>query len=224
MSRLVSRWPGNLAFLEWPRVGSGNLGSQAPLDRVKRYDFLAAFNRGFAAAQQQAERHSSDLERQEKWGSYCAEMAVWHLLFGDLEQAAIQAEKARAMWEYLGRAAPTNLFCHAQLERAYVVLGVSRLLNGQAQAAMKSAREGLKLNAAMTECKAILALGLAFDGQYEKASEILLQNRAHKVGQNQIFPEAVLNDLRRFRDNGLMQLDPGKLEKLLAAALPQTSK
>ena len=224
LSGLVSRWPGNLALLEWPTAGGRNIGCQVPLDKGKRYDFLAAFNQGFVAAQKEAASNLPKQRHLEDWGNCCAELAVWNLLFGDLDQAAMHAERARGAWADLGRAASTNLYYPAQLERAWVVLGTIQLLNGHATVATKSAREGLKLNPAMTECKAILTMGLAFDGQYEKASEILVQNKALKVNQSQTFPEAVLDDLRRLRDSGLRQLDPGKLEKFLATALPQASK
>jgi hypothetical protein len=44
-----------------------------------------------------------------------------------------------------------------------------------------------------------------------------MENRELKVGLEQTFPEAVLDDLRRLRDNGLAVPDLEKLERRLAS-------
>ena len=222
---LVSRWPGNLALLEWPGASENNLGARLALDPIHRDDLVAVFERGFEGARSRAFRNPADTKGREEWGCYCSEMAVCQLLAADKEQSVPHAKEALGVWQKLAKAAPANQFYNAQLRQAYVALGVFQLLNRQSDGAMKSTRQGLKLDPPMVECDAIIALGYLCGDQYQEARPILLKNKDYKVGPTgKAFAEEVRDDFCRLRERGLTRVELKKIDKLLAADSLQTSE
>jgi tetratricopeptide (TPR) repeat protein len=221
---MASRWPGNLVLMEGPRGREGNIRYKLRIGPDQQEDFRATFAQGFDAVKTSPATDSRNPLLTEQWGSYCSEKAVFALFYGDLAEAVDYAQKAADIWQKLSRAAPANTDYKTRLLRAYLALGAFQLLNRQPPEAVKTAQLALQLDPTGAEFKALLALGFLFDGRYEKARGILLDNKDLQVGPRQTFPEAVREDLRRLREKGLTQLDMVTFEQRLAADFPKASE
>jgi tetratricopeptide (TPR) repeat protein len=220
---LVSRWPGNFAFLEVPHTGLRNNNHRALLTPDQRDDVGAAFKKGFDEAKSRAARNLQDRRRQEEWANYCSEMAVFSLFFGDVSEVLIHAENAVAASRNLSLLAPTYAGYKTQLARAYLALAAYQLLNRQASAAIQSSRHGLRLDPSSLECQAILAMGYLLDHQGEPARAILLANKDRTVAYQQTFSDAIMDELRRFRQRGLAPPTTEKMEKWLSSDFGQAA-
>jgi tetratricopeptide (TPR) repeat protein len=212
---LVARWPKNFVFWEVPPNGEKNMRGKIPLSPNQLDDLGAILRWGQSAVKREA-RNVTDPMRQEQWGSVCSMIAMVYLLAGNITEAMVHAQHAVGVWESLSQTSPTNLLYKARLAHAYVGLAAFQLWNRQSPAAINTTLRGLQLDPAMVEFKAILAMACFCSGQYERARAVLRENKDLQVGPNQSFPEAVLDDLRRFHDRGLPIPNPGELEALLA--------
>ena len=126
--------------------------------------------------------------------------------------------KTRSLsWQKLSQAAPTNAFYRTRLLRASVALATFQILNRQPQAAIATSLHALQLDNSMVEFRALLAIGYCLNGQKNEANAILLENKDLKVGPTQTFTEAVLDDLHRLAERGIIHPDLGKIEKLMKA-------
>jgi hypothetical protein len=161
---------------------------------------------------------SADLNAREDWANYCSEMAVASLFGGELAEAVSQAEKAAESWGKLSEAWPTHDFYKTRLGQSRIALAAFQLLYRQSSAAVETMKRGLGSGSGRAvEFKGMLALAYLLEGQNEKAWALLIENRLVGCGPMQTFGEAVLEDLRRFREKGLTTVDLAAVEQLLAS-------
>jgi tetratricopeptide (TPR) repeat protein len=215
-STLMGRWPRNLLFMEEPRGEEKHLRPNAMLSASQKSDLGAALSRKFATAGKLATRNPASEKDSADWGSYCSEMAVFQLLSGNTPEAMAHMERAAEVWQTLGQFVPTNSLYRARLLESRVALGAFQLSNRQPHAATTNALKGLQLDGASVELKAILAMGCFLNGQIDQARTILRQNRNLKTGPQAPFPKAVVDDLNRLRERGVMPPQKEEPEKLLA--------
>ena len=214
---MVSRWPRNILFLESPLIGKQNLSVLPPISQDQLKDAVNAFTRGFVRARKLATKDSATEKDIADYGSYCSELAVAYFFKRDLTKTLVEAGQAAAIWKKLSKAAAHDPSYRTNQIHALVTLGAFQIFNRQPKAAIETAQQGLALDSARVEFKAIRAIGCLLQDRFEEACAIIMENRELKVGLEQTFPEAVLDDLRRLRDNGLAVPDLEKLERRLAS-------
>jgi len=212
---LTTQWPGNFVLLQGPRAGEDNISRRVSMIVEQRDELGSIMKRGHTAAVTRAKQAVANVERQEDLAAYCQEMAVYSLLFEDIPQSLIHAEKAVAVWRYLADTAPVNRSDSERLLRAHVLLGVLQLINLQSDSAGESALEGLELDPDCVELKAVLVLAQLITGEYEAVRLILQENANREVDSGQTFSTAILDDMRRLRARGLTELDVEKVEAAL---------
>jgi len=211
---LASRWPGNFVFAEGTRTSDGAIKNRS-ISPEQRDEISAVFRKGYSASKSRAARGEPKLK--DDWANYCSEISVERLLAGQIAEAELSAQTAVEIWQSRAQAERTNTFYATRLKQARLALAAFQLLNRQSAAAIQTARQGLEVEPARVEFKAIIAMACLFDGQYEQARTILMENKDLKVGSMQTFAEAVLDDLHRFSDKRMVRLDFQKIEGLLKA-------
>jgi hypothetical protein len=222
---LASRWPGNVVFLEGPRAAKKGLSALPAINREQLKDALKATKPGFIQARELAARDSATEKDIADYSGYCSELAVAHFFRGATAQALEKAWQAADLWKRLSPGASHDPSYRTNRTAALVALGAFQLFDRQTMGAIDTARQGLALDSSRVEFKAILALGCLIQGQFEEARAVLLENKNLEAGLSQTFPEAVLDDLRRLRERGVVSSELLKnLEQRLAsdlANLPQ---
>jgi tetratricopeptide (TPR) repeat protein len=94
-------------------------------------------------------------------------------------------------------------------------LAYAEIFNSQFQEAIANAKEALTIDPTQVWIQTNLAHGYLFDGRYEEAKAIYLKFKDVKVPGEQTFAESVLDDFRRFREQGVTHPDMEKIERLL---------
>jgi hypothetical protein len=80
------------------------------------------------------------------------------------------------------------------------------LFNHNPQEAIAASLKGLEVNPTATTkatIKANLAHGYLFSNQFEKTKAIYLAEKDASVGEERTFSQAILDDLRQFKEKGL---------------------
>lgn len=94
-------------------------------------------------------------------------------------------------------------------------LAFAELFNRQPREAIANAKEALAIDPTQVWIQTNLAHGYLFDGRYEEAKAIYLKFKDVQVPGEQTFAESVLDDFRRFREQGVTHPDMEKIERLL---------
>lgn len=131
---------------------------------------------------------------------------------GEYRRAIHYHEKARDIGETLAQANPndalTSLLAATHGQLAYI-----ELFNHNADAAIANAKKGLELDPSQTWISTNLAHAYLFDGQYQEAKRIYMENK--NVSEQLAFADAVLADFKEFRRKGLSHPDMARIERIL---------
>lgn len=122
----------------------------------------------------------------------------------------------------LARAHPEMPEYRSDLAKSFGNLAWLELLDKHPREARAWASRAFELDPSQTWIETNLAHALLFDGQYAKALNLYIKNRAVKLSNqnNKTFAEAVLDDFKQFRAKGIHHADMAKIEKVLRAAAP----
>lgn len=98
----------------------------------------------------------------------------------------------------------------------YLDLGSYQLFNRKPRKTVAAALKALELdpnNATMINT--VLAAGCLFDGQFDKAKAICLENIPAPIYGNRSFSEVVLDDFKQLEETGITHPDMEKIKALL---------
>ena len=126
------------------------------------------------------------------------------------------------VWQGLVQAHPAIDSFKARLAQACVALGALQIINHQPHAAVETARQGLDAAPLRVELKALLALACLLDHREDQTRELLAENKHKEVGPKLMFPDAILDDLRRLSQAGLAPVD--SVEKVALLLAPEASR
>lgn len=149
-------------------------------------------------------------------------LALSHGMLGKLQYAAKETEgaltssqKAIEIYERLVEQYPGIPKYKLALSLLLGQMSWLELTSSHFQEAVKSATRGLEIDPSQTPIKVNLAHGLLFSGQYANALVIYTENKDTKLDGAKLFAQAVLDDFKQFRAQGITHPDMAKIEKLL---------
>ncbi len=218
--RLAQTDPTNAQAQRELFVSYNNLGIVAQKERNLKAA-REAYQQGMEISRRLAQTDLTNAEAQRDLSVSYNNLGIVAQKEGDLEAAREAYQQGMDIRRRLVQANPTDARARRDLASAYGNMAELELSWRRPKEAIAAAEAGLKADPAEGWIKVNLAHGYLFDGQYEKAKELYLANRAVKLNDEQTFADAVLDDFRQFREKGLSHPDMEKIEKLLREGAPR---